>query len=299
MIVPHSQKSIFSLRLSSISLYIALLLILGLTLSHLSLFISHQKRKGERAQLKYLEEKVSTQQGQIKNLTREVNDFEQKMRHLFRLDEKLRVMVGIKKKAKESSQKQSAVHSPQSTVYSPKIRQLYCQIEQLKEEGKVRKESLLKLEEDIHQEKLRRLEVIPSIYPVRGVLSSPFGLRWGGFHKGIDLVAPYGAPIRSTAKGKVTFSGEKGGFGRTIIISHKFGFSTCYAHNSKNLVEKGGRVKKGQVIAYLGNSGRTTGHHLHYEVRRNNIPSNPAPYLNLNLNNILKFSERRWLDNIL
>lgn len=299
MIVPHSQKSIFSLRLSSISLYIALLLILGLTLSHLSLFISHQKRKGERAQLKYLEEKVSTQQGQIKNLTREVNDFEQKMRHLFRLDEKLRVMVGIKKKAKESSQKQSAVHSPQSTVYSPKIRQLYCQIEQLKEEGKVRKESLLKLEEDIHQEKLRRLEVIPSIYPVRGVLSSPFGLRRGGFHKGIDLVAPYGAPIRSTAKGKVTFSGEKGGFGQIIIISHGFGFSTYYAHNSKNLVEKGGRVKKGQVIAYLGNSGRTTGHHLHYEVRRNNIPSNPAPYLNLNLNNILKFSERRWLDNIL
>lgn len=295
MIVPHSQKSILSFRISSISIYIALFLILGLTLSYLFLFISHQKRKEEKAQLKYLEGKVSTQQGQMKNLTREIDNFEQKMRHLFRLDEKLRTMVGIKKKAKKRSQKQSTahnpqstVHSPQSTVHNPKIRQLYCRIEQLKEESKVRKESLLKLKEDIHQEKLRRLEVTPSIYPVRGVISSPFGPRWGGFHKGIDLVAPYGAPIRSTAEGRVTFSGEKGRFGRTIIISHGFGFSTCYGHNSKNLVKEGQGVKKGQVIAYLGSSGRTTGHHLHYEVRRNNIPVNPAPYLNLNLNNILK-----------
>lgn len=101
------------------------------------------------------------------------------------------------------------------------------------------------------------------------------------FHKGIDLAAPIGTQVVSTAKGKVIFAGEKGGYGKCVIISHGNGLSTLYAHLSSYNVRAGEKVKVGQQIALSGNTGRSTGPHLHYEVHRNGTPVNPKLFLSL------------------
>ncbi|WP_129596303.1 M23 family metallopeptidase [Anaerophilus nitritogenes] len=116
--------------------------------------------------------------------------------------------------------------------------------------------------------------------PTRGRLTSPFGYRWGRKHTGIDLAAPIGTPVSAADGGKVVFSGTKSGYGKCIILDHGGGTQTYYAHNSKLLVSVGQKVYKGQKIAEVGNTGRSTGPHLHFEVRKNGTPVNPLQYLN-------------------
>lgn len=123
------------------------------------------------------------------------------------------------------------------------------------------------------------------ILPAQGTISSPFGMRDDPidgekrFHYGIDIDANYNSKIFAAKSGKVIFSGEKGNYGKTIIIRHKGGINTIYAHNSKNLVEAGEHVEKGEPIARVGDSGRSTGPHLHFEVRRNGESLNPIKFL--------------------
>lgn len=111
----------------------------------------------------------------------------------------------------------------------------------------------------------------PSILPVNGPISSPFGYRrnpfgrWTSeFHNGIDIACDYGTPVMAVAEGTVTFAGWDGYWGRKVQISHGFGVVTFYAHNSKLTVKTGDKVKKGEIVAYSGNSGRSTGSHVHY-----------------------------------
>ena len=118
------------------------------------------------------------------------------------------------------------------------------------------------------------------LWPVRGRLSSPFGLRWGSKHEGIDIAAASGTKIRAAASGKVIYSDNKMRYyGNVIIIKHRGGYFTVYAHNSANLVQAGTLVKQGQVIAEVGQSGRASGPHLHFEIRQGERPVNPLLYL--------------------
>lgn len=120
-----------------------------------------------------------------------------------------------------------------------------------------------------------------------GWITSEFGRRSGlildaggsEFHKGIDIANDTGTPIRATASGVIVFSGRKGGYGNMVVINHGYGYTTIYAHNSKNAVSSGDKVKMGQIIAYIGETGNATGPHLHYEVRRNDMSINPNSYL--------------------
>jgi murein DD-endopeptidase MepM/ murein hydrolase activator NlpD len=117
------------------------------------------------------------------------------------------------------------------------------------------------------------------IKPVNGRITSNFGLRFGGRrHMGIDIAARSGKHIISAADGTVRFSGWRSGYGRTVIIQHAQGLKTLYAHNSRNLVSKGDKVRQGQVIALVGSTGRSTGPHLHFEVRSGSVPQNPLNY---------------------
>ncbi len=131
-----------------------------------------------------------------------------------------------------------------------------------------------------------RFESIPSISPTKlGYLSSRFGYRrdpFNGertFHHGIDIAASSGTHVYATAGGKVVYARYNGGYGYTIKIEHGYGFATIYAHLSRMNVQKGQTVRRGDVIAFIGNSGRSTGPHLHYEIRYNNNPVNPIEYI--------------------
>lgn len=101
------------------------------------------------------------------------------------------------------------------------------------------------------------------------------------FHKGLDIAASYGSDVMCAAKGKVIFAGQKGGYGNCVIVDHGNGLATLYGHLSQILVKANQEVKVGEVIAKSGNTGRSTGPHLHYEVHKNNTPINPKLFLNL------------------
>jgi murein DD-endopeptidase MepM/ murein hydrolase activator NlpD len=122
----------------------------------------------------------------------------------------------------------------------------------------------------------KRLEFI---WPLSGKLTSYFGKRISEFHKGIDIAANEGTKILASAEGVVTYSGFYGNYGNLIIITHQHDFSTVYAHNKENLVKVEDRVKQGDVIALLGNTGKSTGSHLHFEIRSKGRAKDPLGYL--------------------
>ena len=130
-----------------------------------------------------------------------------------------------------------------------------------------------------------RLADAPSIWPVEGRVGSSFGEREdpingeGAFHPGIDIEASYGTPVRAAADGDVTGQNMGSGYGRTVVLDHGHDLLTLYGHLSAVAVVPGQHVTRGQVIGYVGQSGRATGPHLHYEVRVHNVPVNPHKYL--------------------
>jgi murein DD-endopeptidase MepM/ murein hydrolase activator NlpD len=125
----------------------------------------------------------------------------------------------------------------------------------------------------------------PSLWPVEGRVTSSFGQREdpfngeGAFHAGLDISAPSGTVVRATGDGLVDSAAMVSGYGRQVIVDHGHGVRTVYGHLSGMLVIEGQRVVRGQIIGYVGQTGRSTGPHLHYEVRINNVPVNPHKYL--------------------
>jgi len=119
------------------------------------------------------------------------------------------------------------------------------------------------------------------IWPAHAAIWSPFGRRARDFHTGIDIGAPYGTPIAAAQSGVVTFAGWESGYGMEVKIDHGGGISTLYAHQSKVLVAVGQHVTQGDIIGKVGNTGRVTAAHLHFEVRVNGVPQNPMRWLSV------------------
>ncbi len=117
------------------------------------------------------------------------------------------------------------------------------------------------------------------IWPVNGPITSPYGMRWGSLHPGIDIGAGMGTPIHAAAAGTVVAAAYSGGYGNLIVIDHGGGLATAYAHQSSFALGAGTQVAQGQVIGYVGSTGFSTGPHLHFEVRVNGSPVDPMGYL--------------------
>lgn len=138
---------------------------------------------------------------------------------------------------------------------------------------------------DILEERKLLMNSTPSIWPVKGWITSSFGFRkspfTGGrvFHAGLDIANRRGTPIKTTAKGVVIFAGWKSGYGNMMVIDHGYSFVTQYGHCDKLLKKAGDVVEKGDTVALVGNSGRSTGPHVHYEVLVNGVPVNPLKFI--------------------
>ena len=129
----------------------------------------------------------------------------------------------------------------------------------------------------------RMIAALPSLNPVGGSISAGFGWRvnpWPEFHRGLDLAADYGTPVRAAADGVIRSAGWDGGFGIKVDVDHENGYHTWYAHLSRVAIGAGERVRKGETIAYGGATGEATGPHLHYQVMLDGQAIDPAPYLN-------------------
>jgi murein DD-endopeptidase MepM/ murein hydrolase activator NlpD len=153
------------------------------------------------------------------------------------------------------------------------------------------REVIAKIETNIHEldqfllDKDSFLNSTPTILPADGWITSYFGQRmspWAGrlkMHEGLDVGAPYGTPVHAPADGIVTFSGEKAGFGKFVQVDHGYGIETIYAHNQSLTVRAGQKIRRGALLAAVGNTGHSTGPHLHYEVRVNGIAVDPLYFI--------------------
>ena len=149
----------------------------------------------------------------------------------------------------------------------------------------VRQEQSLQELQAYFQDQRSLLASTPSVWPVRGWVTSDFGPRQDPYtaekvmHAGLDIAGPHGKEVLSPSDGTVVFAGLEGGYGNVLVLDHGYGIKTRYGHLSSLRVKAGEKVKRGQIIAGVGNTGRSTGPHLHYEVRVNGIAQNPRKFI--------------------
>ncbi len=173
---------------------------------------------------------------------------------------------------------------PLEAHHNALIREMHHQVKQIKSVADKEKLDFKDLIDKLEKKK-NLLAATPSIKPVSGIITSPFGYRNSPFtgkktfHSGLDISNRTGIRIVSTAAGKVIFTGKKDNYGNVVVIDHGYGKATKYAHLRDILVHSGQHVKRGEIIATLGNTGQSTGPHLHYEVLVNGTPVNPSKYI--------------------
>ncbi len=148
-----------------------------------------------------------------------------------------------------------------------------------------RQEQSLRELQEYFDDQRSLLASTPSIFPTRGWVTSDFGTRIDPYtaerkmHQGMDIATPHGQPIQAPSDGTVVFIGTDGGYGKVLVVDHGYGVKTRYGHLADVHVRLGERVKRGDKIAAVGNTGRSTGPHLHYEVRVNGVPENPRKFI--------------------
>jgi murein DD-endopeptidase MepM/ murein hydrolase activator NlpD len=225
-------------------------------------------------------------------LVERVGQFEGDLNRMRDLDRRLRVLVGLDKaELQPPALAQGGADTVSRNVLLDALKQRTGRFVEwatrdltaLGEEINSRDRSLRELKAFI-EEKASTLAATPTILPVNGLITAGYGYRkspfTGGreFHEGLDIAAPYGTPIMATADGIVTFAGPLAAYGNVVFINHGHDFATFYAHNSSHRVREGQRVRRGEIIAHVGTTGRTTGPHVHYEVHLKGVISNPLKY---------------------
>lgn len=239
-----------------------------------------------------LQKENALQKEQILYMARRIDQVTEEMNELRKLDHKLKVMVNLE--TGEGDEQFKGVGGSDPALLDPKkaltkvdrelVRAMHQSLDNLNNDINLSKEDKAGLQKFLENQKML-LASTPSIRPTKGWLSSRFGYRISPFtgkkefHKGLDISTRLGAPIVTSADGTVSFSGRDREYGRVVVIKHGYGLKTKYAHLKKSLVKKGQYVKRGETIGLVGNSGRTTGSHLHYEVHLNGVPVNPLRYV--------------------
>jgi murein DD-endopeptidase MepM/ murein hydrolase activator NlpD len=226
-------------------------------------------------------------------LTAKITQLEGDLSRLRDFDQKLRVVAGLDQGTQEGPDfaqggagtlSRTALMDTVQNDHGRLADQMNRDIEVLGREITSRERSFRELK-SLLEEKRSILASTPTIWPVKGLITAGYGYRQSPFtgaremHEGLDVAAPFGSPIVATADGIVSFAGPLSDFGNVVFINHGHGFTTFYAHTSKIKVKEGQSVKRGDVIATIGTTGRTTGPHVHYEVQVNGLAINPLKYI--------------------
>ena len=283
-IIPHRGETVQSIRLPirTIKYGIASLCLGALLFIGAFGYATYNLHAGKNnaAELGELRQVNSLQQEQLLLLAKKANALQADMEKLNELETEIRQMSTAD--SNPGNPGASGTHDGQGGPrIQPNIQNVSEALDNIEKNMAQRKQSL----EELHQQiavKQAELAVTPSIWPTSGDISSPYGLRWNGtdFHPGIDIANDMGTPIVATADGRVTAAGwNSGGYGNMVDIDHGNGIMTRYGHAAQVVVSIGQQVKRGQVIAYMGSTGFSTGPHVHYEIRINGQAVNPARYL--------------------
>lgn len=291
MFIPESRSSVKSFRIPAwfpgfISISIVILIVTsGICFYALSeLKLQYNASRKEVSDLTAIN---TSQKIEIDNLQRSSEIIQMQLAENSRMLDEVKKTVGINPSPEENIEFMyvtQEVSSKSNPDLSLKIASIETDFASLSEKIALQKKNIADSLDPIKKQ-LAYLMAKPSIKPVTasitasfGYRKNPFTSRGSEFHKGIDFAASYGQTVSASGDGIVAFSGWNAGYGRMVIISHGYGLSSLYAHNSKLLVKQGDKVKKGQAISKVGNTGRSTGTHLHYEVKLNGKNVNPANY---------------------
>ncbi len=250
----------------------------------------YSSMKSQMPRLAQLEKETEQKKQQNIHMAQRIDQITEELGLQKELSRKLKVMVNLETDENEAyglGGPAPIFSDPQNIEVKDEkelVRLMHRTLDNLENEMAVAEKEKADLYEFFENQKLL-LASTPSIRPTKGWMSSRFGYRISPFtgrkefHKGIDIATKMSAPIIAPADGIVSFTGRDGGFGRVVTIRHGYGLVTKYAHLDKALVKKGQRVKRGETIALVGNSGRSTGPHLHYEVHLNNMAVDPLRYV--------------------
>lgn len=263
---------------------ISIALIITVTTSS-AFFKTKQQLDIAHARVMMLEEENQYQAKEIAHLTKRSAEIEEQLLGLNELKNQVLDIVGLK------SQQTTDIDEEPLFLVSRSFQRSTSSIEDYEEAMfyletliNKQKENMSQLVNDVEKQ-LEYLDALPNLLPANGRITSPYGYRLSPinrrreFHKGIDIANRSNTNIIAAGSGIVTYSGYNGSYGRMIIISHGYGYTSVYAHNRENLVEVGQRVNKGDVIAKMGSTGRSTGPHVHFEVRLNGEPIDPQELL--------------------
>ena len=277
------------MRVSGWLISILLVLLVGLTGAVAYLWSFYPKSLSAEYQLGEAEKTIRNQNAQIVVMSSKLQSLEEDVRRVQQFDAKLRVMMNVDRDPPDTT---GLAENPENAAqgYVPLYRQdlLAKRMHSLSD----------KLAEDVSLEEIRQQEILlalrenrefmvmtPSIWPSEGHLTSGFGYRVNPFtgqsilHAGIDVANRIGTPIVAPARGTVVSVGWQNAYGNCVVLNHGNSITTRYAHMEKATVKEGQVVNRGELIGSVGNTGRSTGPHLHYEVRVGGVPVNPMRYI--------------------
>lgn len=298
IVVPEATSQFRQIRIPHALVYgiafLLILLIFGIPTGSYLLVKYYQHMKQVSVGLPTIRKHTTDQKFLLEQYERDISELRQVVSRLKRDNAKLMNMAGVE-------------HIPEAPVLftgmgggeEHEIAGILEKFRQESEDAMMEKiESLSKLkayafdqEEVSHrlmeffEDQKTLLAATPSIWPTKGWQTSGFGMRTSPFtgkkamHSGIDIANKTGTPVVAPADGIISFSGTKGGFGKVLVIDHGYGYSTFYGHCSELKKKVGEKVKRGDLIALVGNTGSSTGPHLHYEVRVNGVATNPTKYI--------------------
>lgn len=292
LIFGHKTSKSLNLKVTKKTLKIAFYLVTFLVISTIFFLCDYIQLKMKTIEINRLRQENESQKSQIHFFSSKIEDLERQLSKLKDFDKRIRIIANLEKTEETSSfvgmggpspsdiRERLRIDNDEKTL----IQQMRSDIERLQSEAISRETSFSELEK-VLETKRNILAHTPSIWPTKGWITSGFGFRTNPFtgltqmHEGIDISNRIGTPVFSPANGIVSEVRDDWVLGKTLLISHGFGMTTRYCHLNKVFVKPGQRVKRGEKIAEIGVSGKTTGPHLHYEVRLNGIPLNPLKYI--------------------
>ncbi|WP_027714429.1 M23 family metallopeptidase [Desulfuromonas sp. TF] len=245
------------------------------------LLVDYIRTNIDRQELHRLQAQSNAQQQEVQSLAASLDGLRKEMVVLAQNDAKVRVMAQLSPPRAEAL---AGIGGPAEEDAASRFSDLQQRIDEIRQAIDLRRESQEEIRGVLNDQR-SLLAAKPQGWPIKGWVTSDFGMRNSPFtgkrkmHEGLDVAARTGTPVFATADGIISKAETAPGYGKLVIIDHGYGYKTYFAHNSKIFVKVGQRIKRGDKIAAVGNTGSSTGSHLHYEVRRNGVPLNPRKYL--------------------
>jgi murein DD-endopeptidase MepM/ murein hydrolase activator NlpD len=292
LLVPEDNGEMKRLGFTSNHVHIAVLGLCLLLAAAIFLTVQYVGRSNDAAALARLSRENATMRAQMIDLEDKISEFQVQMVDLVNREKTLRTMTGLPeidpdiRKVGVGGQRFEERYDLSVSGEDPaaSLSLLMTDLDQLLRQVKLERKSFQDVENAFHNNR-ERLEHTPTIWPVQGYFSRGFGYcidpftNQRRFHEGIDIVNRVGTPVKATAAGTVVERGWRNGYGWVVVVDHGYGYQSTYGHLDSIKMRRGEKVVRGDIIATLGNSGRSTGPHLHYEVRVNGQAVNPLKFI--------------------